>query len=479
MQKVVLALGDRAAESYFEERQDKYKIVGVTSHRGGICQQLAHHCPQVLVIRDNLPGKEDFLQLIFRIRGEFSDLVIVVLAHDRQAGDPVLAALVNYGVHNILYGDGINLNKVIELLEKPMNYADVQHLQPIATLDEEADRVTLQSPTGIADFVIPPDSRDVVPEKTEKTEPAKIAESAVPPADNGSVAGEKIQHRRPVRNVRQAVVACWGAARGMGSSTLALNLAVIFADNGYRTILLELDYDLPVIGIWLALCGLDKGMETVLRNPAALEEAVINRHTEFPDETGHAGRILKKLPQSLDLLVFSQSYMVNETTKSPGVYDDLRNLLTSLVFHHHYDVVVMDLAPGLDHSLTTGALKTCNRVLCSVTGDIALLAHTRLALERLPTWVPGAEKRLQVVYNRCTEELGPDFEELLGQGEDFSLPETVQLTSVMAKTGLPAALDSRCRSYREAVELIVGEINPVTLTGQKPEPGLLKKILGR
>lgn len=484
MHKVVLALGDRAAESYFAERQVKHKIVGITSHRGGVYQQLTHHQPRALVIRDNLPGKEDFLQLIFRIRGEFPDLLIIVLAHGRQAGDPVLAALVNYGVHNILYGDGINLNSVINLLDKPMSYADVQHLQPIATLDEDTDRVSLHHGTEPGS---PGPPEQAVPEfPTVQSDPVAVVEEKI--EDRQSVVDDKDAARRPrklvrekviTRNMRQAAVACWSVSRGVGSSTMALNLAVVFADNGYRTIFLELDPDLPVIGIWLSLYGLDKGIETVLRDPASFEEALINRRVKTYDDTGLTGRILKKLPPNLDLLVFSQAYLVNESTKSPGSYEDLRNLLTALVFHHQYDVVVMDLAPGLDHPLITAGLKTCNHILCSVTGDFALLAHTRLAMEKLPAWAPGAEKKLQFVYNRCTGNYAPDFEELIGREADFSLPETFRLPSSLAQTGLPAALDCRCQSYREALEHLAGGINPLTLTRQVQPKGLLKKILGR
>jgi Mrp family chromosome partitioning ATPase len=482
--KIVLALGDRTAEQYFAERQVKYKIAGITSHRGGVYQQLAHHQPRVLVIRDNLPGKEDFLQLIFRIRGEFPDLLIIVLAHGRQAGDPVLAALVNYGVHNIVYGEGINLNSVINLLDKPMSYADVQHLQPIATLDEDTDRVSLHHGSEQGSHGPPEQCIRELP--AGLTDPVAVLEERIedrqPVVDDKDVAVRTQKPKREkvfTRNIRQAAVACWSVSRGVGSSTMALNLAVVFADNGYRTIFLELDPDLPSTGIWLSLYGLDKGIETVLRDPASFGETLINRHVKSYDDTGLTGRILKKLPPSLDLLVFSQAYLVNENTKSPGGYEDLRNLLTALVFHHQYDMVVMDLAPGLDHPLTTAGLKTCNHILCSVTGDIALLAHTRLAMEKMSAWVPGAEKKLQLVHNRSTGNCAPDFQELIGREADFSLPETLELPSSLAQTGLPAALDSRFRSYREALEYLAGGINPVTLTSQIQQKGLLKKILGR
>ncbi len=540
MQKVVLALGDRAAEYYLEERQENYKIVGVTTHRGGVYQQLEHHRAHALVIRDNLPGKEDFLQLIFRIRGEFPDLLIIVLAHGRQTGDPVLAALVNYGVHNILYGDGINLNRVIELLVKPMNYADVQHLQPMVTLNEETDQVSVQSLPEPKQYTSLHDCNEINLTAQPEVQPTPAGAetpaafytaapslcgtgsfpasasglgatpaagspgvpepSTVSPANAGggtlwekvlqaapAVAGVQIDKpvRWPVRekvvtrSIRPAVVACWGVTRGVGSSTLALNLAVVLANNGYRTILLELDYELPTIGIWLSLYELDKGMETVLPNPVTINEAVINRQTKLADETGHVSRILKKLPANLELLVFSQAYLVSESTKSPGSHTDLRDLLASLVFQHQYDVVVMDLAPGLDHPLTIAGLKNCSRLLCSVTGDIALLAHSRFALEKLPLRAPEAEKNLQAVINRSVGNAAPDFIELLSRAADYHVPETALLTEAMAQTGLPAVLDGRFIAYREAIENIAAGINPVTITGQASSPGLLKKILGR
>lgn len=476
MHKVVLALGDRSAEAYLEELQDNYKVVGITTHKGGVYQQLEHHRPHLLVIRDNLPGKDDFLQLIFRIRGEFPDVVIIVLAHGRQAGDPVLAALVNYGVHNILYGDGINLNRVIELFTRPMNYSDVQHLQPMAVLDEEADRVSWAP--GIIDAGLQP-IPETGPQPGPETGGHSVYGAGTPLKPDAAAHFLSDTGPQPVpKTTKPAVVACWGVTGGVGSSTLALNLAVVLADNGYRTILLELDPEMPAIGIWLSLYRLDKGTETVLSDPASFDEAVINSHTRADDDTGHAARVFNKLPPSLELLAFSQAYLVNESTRSPGSSDNLHNLLTVLVFHHHYDVVVMDLAPGTDHPLTLAGIRTSNRILCSVTGDIAVMAHSRLALERLAKWVPGAEKRLSVVDNRSIGEFTPDFEELLGRRADFSIPETALLTPALARSGLPAVLDNRCRSFREAIEHIAGEINPVTLTGQTPPKSFLKKLWG-
>jgi chromosome partitioning protein len=126
------------------------------------------------------------------------------------------------------------------------------------------------------------------------------------------------------------VVAIAGAKGGVGKSAAAVNLAMLAAEAGHRTLLWDLDPQGAATHCYRARARLKGGANRLLGGKRELESFV--RHTDH---------------DRLDLLPADPSFRVADTILSARRWPDrvLRKLLRPL--DSRYDVVVLDCAPGL------------------------------------------------------------------------------------------------------------------------------------
>lgn len=126
------------------------------------------------------------------------------------------------------------------------------------------------------------------------------------------------------------VVAIAGAKGGVGKSAAAVNLAVLSAMAGHRTLLWDLDPQGAATHCYRARAKVKGGASRLLGGKRDLE--VYIRHTDY---------------ERLDLLPSDPSFRVADTVLSTRRWPDrvLRKLLRPL--EGTYDVVILDCAPGL------------------------------------------------------------------------------------------------------------------------------------
>ena len=126
------------------------------------------------------------------------------------------------------------------------------------------------------------------------------------------------------------VVAVAGAKGGVGKTAAAVNLAMLAAEAGHRTLLWDLDPQGAATHCFRARAKVKGGATRILGGKRELEAYV--RHTDY---------------DRLDLLPADPSFRVVDTILSTRRWPDrvLRKLLRPL--EGVYDVVLLDCAPGL------------------------------------------------------------------------------------------------------------------------------------
>lgn len=173
-----MAIGYRPLEEFLEKTHTpEFQFVGATVHREGILRGISQKKPDILIIRENLDGKENILTIVHTVRAQFPEVRIVFLAGDRAAGDSLLANLVSYGIYDVLYGEKINAKDVIGVMRYPNDYARVRHLQPKPIFDEELNKILYEAPDALPGETIE-HTTTVYVQADERPEPKRVEKEA-------------------------------------------------------------------------------------------------------------------------------------------------------------------------------------------------------------------------------------------------------------------------------------------------------------
>ncbi|EOU1989319.1 hypothetical protein C4D27_11195 [Clostridium perfringens] len=147
MKKIFLAIGHIQFEKALERKfgSDTRKV-GVTDYREGIVRGVEQYLPDIVIIREGLPGNVPILDVIYELKNKYSKLRIIFMSNDRVQGDKFLACLVNYGVYDILVGTTVNINAVLNLIDNPNELKDVSQFQPKFKLNESDNELLFEAP---------------------------------------------------------------------------------------------------------------------------------------------------------------------------------------------------------------------------------------------------------------------------------------------------------------------------------------------
>jgi len=257
--------------------------------------------------------------------------------------------------------------------------------------------------------------------------------------------------QQPAERARGTVVAVYSPKGGVGSTTVATNLAVALAARPKTSVaLLDLDLQFGDIGAALDLRGANSVAEVVGHEDLT---------SDLIDETfvKHASGVRVLLaPDDLALV--------------EGIDpDQVVRLLGQL--RRHFDYVVADLWSSFE-ALTLGVLRTADRVLLVTTPELPSLRNVQRVLHATRADIHLDERAL-VVANRYPGKTGlshADMSKALGMKISATIPsEGVSVTDAINR-GL-SLLDSRARvriarHYHDLASLVArGPAQPAVVLG--------------
>lgn len=139
MKTVLLATGISKFDELLMEYLGKtypgaFESVGYVTDIDSLLAACKQKNPAVLVVKDGLPGKADFLGTMRSIKAAIPDIRIVVLTKGRQAGDPFLTSLIIYNIYDFVAQDKVKPSEIAELVaDMPRTFADVEKYAPSIT----------------------------------------------------------------------------------------------------------------------------------------------------------------------------------------------------------------------------------------------------------------------------------------------------------------------------------------------------------
>lgn len=175
-QKVLLAIQSRDLEEMLEKGlSSEFDFVGIVSYREILMEKISQTNPDILLIREALPGTKNIVKLIYEVRMKYSNVRIVFMTGRRQPGDLILTELVRYGVYDLLLGQKVTKNDMFDIIRHPRTMKDVSHLLPSPELDESNTEPAFEVKTHVVEVPVYIErTQTEVPEVVSAPEPVSI-----------------------------------------------------------------------------------------------------------------------------------------------------------------------------------------------------------------------------------------------------------------------------------------------------------------
>lgn len=440
-QKILFAIGNRDAEDFIKDKllnkSDEFEFVGNAVHKDMIIDLIKSNSPDILILREGLDGKQDIFSLAKNIKYNFTYVRIIFLSADRKVGDINLANLVSYQIYDIIVGSKTNIEEIIDCILKPKKMEDVKKYLPVDEIFSEKDfdnnpeeKEKIENPTEqiIGEINNPVSLLDkAFNKKVSKSKGKGTTVKVVGVGENSeditklkknvdnltdelnALKNQKIKPqikepllpkeiinkkdriiKPPIKRIwtnperffgKDKIVTFWGAKNGVGTTTVAFNVAMDLALRKNKVLYIEFNENNPMIGYWLYIFdnlgtenGIDKailGLET--GNVRDINNSIITRLELIENNPDNADS-LKKFPPTLDYMFFSAEYI--ETKNKPILSNNsFSQMLLYMMQQLNYNYLIVDMNTQSDFSLIETALTFSNRNYIVISQEFSTIGY--------------------------------------------------------------------------------------------------------
>lgn len=144
------------AENAFKDRISKlnpeYEIVACVVHKDSVLDYLEGNGVDVVVLIEGLKGETDDFKFAIDLKMKYPELRIVFIAGARAPGDKQLAKLVSYQIFDILAGNRVSINDMVNRTIKPATWKEASIYLPNGGNDIFSEEELQQTnSSGVAD----------------------------------------------------------------------------------------------------------------------------------------------------------------------------------------------------------------------------------------------------------------------------------------------------------------------------------------
>lgn len=264
------------------------------------------------------------------------------------------------------------------------------------------------------------------------------------------------------------IFAFFAAKGGVGSTTLAVNVAIALAARGARTVgLMDLD---P----WWGQVATQLDMAP--RMSVAELARDMGGHDDYDTVRAYA------LQHPSGVSVYTSP--IRPDTSTPPTPEQLERVLGALAMV--YDYVVVDAGSALDERAQV-LLSRADRVLITVTPEIPAVRATRMLIEQLAEYEAPAERHVVVLNHIFAADLvrTDDLRRSLQLPIDDEIPYDPLLFLKAANEGIPVVISAPssapAHAFRRLAARLVGPVvqEPAAAPIVRNRKPLLKSLLGR
>lgn len=184
-QKVLFAINSRQLEETLEhDLKREFEFVGSATYREILKDKIAKTNPDIVLIREGLPGKEPILNILYEIRTKYKNVRVIFMTAKRKPGDMILSEIVSYGIYDIILGESVRKADIVGMLRKAASFEDASYLRRVSQLDERNTTQAFDVQTRVIEKTVveyvPVPVVEAMP-TPEVAPPVAILEAVAPP----------------------------------------------------------------------------------------------------------------------------------------------------------------------------------------------------------------------------------------------------------------------------------------------------------
>lgn len=489
MKKILLAVGHKQLEDYLKlQLENEYEFIGTVVYKEGILNAVKQKNPDIVIVRETLPGNSNIMSIIYEIRANFQNVRIIFLAGNREPGDELLATLVSYGIYDILYGENIPAQQIISLVKKGNLYKDVKHLQPVPLLDEKRNKMLFKPPKAeietkiievTKEVIIETENEEketIVEEKKEEKTPLwknitlpkrKEKKEEIPRKDEDTEVKPHQKINSTFQNSsipnKEKIITFVGGRSGVGTTSIAINMAFLLAKEGNKVIFVELNNKYPSASYWYELGLIDEGIDTFSsylqkKEYEKLKQTVI-KGQEIKEKDSSLKNSYKLFPDNLDFLFFSKEYLSG--IKEKEEIKSIKELYLYLLYQMGYDFVILDVPSDVTNKATQDALVFSNLVFSVITQDISSIGYHIFNLNSLQKKGIDIHSKNNYIINKY---VNSQFNEK--EIKEWINVDTISIVPECSKDFITANL--------EGIPIVIKESNPELVSSIKKIKNIIK-----
>ena len=183
--KVLFAINSRQLEETLEhDLKREFEFVGSATYREILKDKIAKTNPDIVLIREGLPGKEPILNILYEIRTKYKNVRVIFMTAKRKPGDMILSEIVSYGIYDIILGERVRKADIVGMMRKAASFEDASYLRKVSQLDERNTTQAFEVQTRVIEKTVveyvPVPVVEVIP-APEAVPAAPILETVAPP----------------------------------------------------------------------------------------------------------------------------------------------------------------------------------------------------------------------------------------------------------------------------------------------------------
>lgn len=436
MQKILLAIALVDSEVYIQDSLNnkalgEYEFVGTAIHKEALVEKMKATTPDIVVVREGLQGQENIFNLVCNLKVAFPNTRFIFIAGNRKPGDGYLNKLASFNIYDIIYGERTNINLVLDMILNPSTFAYAS--QFLTKRDDVPDdfetnvtqKEVKEEIVSITTYVEKPVEKPIEKKVPEKKPPVKkppkpatdttavksqerkeieklkkeieqLKKQKEAPLKNNNVEVATIPPRAPKSDgmfglnknkyVQQftgkdKIVTFFGAKNGLGTTTVAYNVALELAYRKKKVLYIEVNDKNPMIAYWYdvysnlsltngidkAILGFETGINSDIDNSIITKEELIKAGGPLSDD-------FKKFPPTLDYLFFSAEY-IEAKNKQIISSNSFSQVLLYFMQQLNYNYLILDINTNMDQSIIETALTFSNKNFITITQEFSSIGY--------------------------------------------------------------------------------------------------------